>query len=510
MKRNFLSLLLLPLFLVSCSRFNDEPKTSEKENEETQETEESPKTEYYPLVYDGPTTICLNYGATYQIEGIHLEGTDKDSELTYSIHSNTFSNAATISENGLVTAMEYDWSVSQNTNENVVVTVRSKYAQNPSSISIRFVICHFAEGADFQTIMDGGNFYFYTSTGIVENLKCHYSDAAETDPWYAECTLVEENTGKYFHTTISKSFNYLTLDDKLVTSHFKTVIKRDEKGSATAKDIKNGSKIRFLTMLRYNEEFGYTNDFNTIMLDEISIPDMLCTVTSINPNITVNKTTGRYDEEFIVTREENTPVYVMGEHAQIFAERYLDDNQIQGVYKFKSSRITVYSSNNIPDPSLYGTYPNGSNTSGYLDFNNDKQALHDYLFDNNEGFRITRFRLIREIENGFNVGDGSSTCPYLVISVDPSLHITSFECTVASINSSRPTRVKTKVNDSLKDLLLPKGSSPTTFSSYGSYTPITEITFYAYPREVYEHLDMTGFSVINLRLYSRGVLVSTL
>ena len=165
--------------------------------------------------------------------------------------------------------MEYDRSKSENTNENVTVTIRSKYFESGKSITIRFVICHFAENVSFDTIRSGGNYCFYTSTGIVENLVCHYDGE---NPWYAECILYEENTGKYFETTISKSFNYLTLDDKNVTSHFKTVIKRDEKGSATAKDISNGSKIKFLTMLRWNEEFGYTNMFNTIMLEEISVP----------------------------------------------------------------------------------------------------------------------------------------------------------------------------------------------------------------------------------------------
>lgn len=200
----------------------------------------------------------------------------------------------------------------------------------------------------------------------------------------------------------------------------------------------------------------------------------------------------------------------MGEHSQIFAERYLDEEQIQGVYKFKSKSIKVYSSQNIPDETLYGTYPSGTNSSGYLDFNNDKQALHDYLFNDNSKIQINRFRLIRQIENGINVGDGSTTCPYIVISIDPSLHITSFDCIVQSINTSRPARVRTKANDSMQELLLPKGASATSFQSYGSYTPITEITFYAYPREVVDHIDTTGFSVKNLRFYSRGQLVSTL
>lgn len=66
MKRNFLSLLLLPILLVSCSIFNEDKKSDNNKTENTQEQEEEiPKIDYYPLVLDGPTTICLNYCATF-------------------------------------------------------------------------------------------------------------------------------------------------------------------------------------------------------------------------------------------------------------------------------------------------------------------------------------------------------------------------------------------------------------------------------------------------------------
>ena len=208
MKRNILSLLLLPFFLLSCSFLEDDKKPNEKEDTNTQEQEETPpQKEEYPLVYDGPSVVFLNYGDSYQISGVHLEGTNKDPELTYTCSSTTYKNSATVNENGVVTAMEYNRNLSENTNENVVVYVRSKYSQNDRYIPIRFVICHFQEDVDFDTFLYGENYYFYTSTGIVENLKCHYADAEETEPWYAECTLVEEETGKYFNTTISKSFH---------------------------------------------------------------------------------------------------------------------------------------------------------------------------------------------------------------------------------------------------------------------------------------------------------------
>ena len=361
MKRNILSVLLLPLFLTSCFLFDGGEKDNDnKQTENTQEEKNTQQTETYSLVYDGPTTVILNYGDSYQLSTAKLEGTNKDPNTTYSIRSNTYKNAARVTETGLVTAMEYDRSLSENINEDVKVTLSSEYASN--SIIVRFVICHFQENVSFDTIMNGENYYFYTSTGIVENLKCNWNDSQETEPWYAECTLYEEDTGKYFNTTISKSFNYLTLDDNLVTSHYKTVIKRDEKGSTTAKDIKNGSKIKFLTMLRYNEEFGFTNGFNTIMLEEISVPDTLCTIENLNPYLSVDKTSGRYDEEFTVTRTENRFVYVMGEHSEIYAERYLDETQNVGIYKFKSKHIKIYSDENIPETeTLYGQFPNGSN-----------------------------------------------------------------------------------------------------------------------------------------------------
>ena len=60
MKINILSLLLLPLLLVSCSIFNEDKKSDNNKTENTQEQEEEiPKIDYYPLVYDGPTTIFL-------------------------------------------------------------------------------------------------------------------------------------------------------------------------------------------------------------------------------------------------------------------------------------------------------------------------------------------------------------------------------------------------------------------------------------------------------------------
>ena len=504
MKRNILSLLLLPLLLAGCF-------SSEKEKtptEEPQKQEDPPRQELYPLVYEGPQTVIINYGAEYQINAPHLDGSDKDPELIYTYHKGTYENAGSVSATGLVKAMEYDRSVSENINEYFTVSIRSNYANNPNSVSLRFVVCHLHEDVSFEEISDGGNFHFFISTGIVENLVCHYSDAEKTQPWYAECTLVEEETGKYFDATISKSFNCITLDDKNVTSHFKYVIKRDEVGSKTAKEIKNGTKVKFLTMLRYNDEYGFTNRYNTIVMEELSLPNEVCSITSLNPKLSVSKTSGRYDEEFTVTRSENIFIHVYGEHGEIYAENDYTDQDTEIVYKIKSKTIKVYSDENIPtEKNLYGTYPNGTNT-GPNDFQ-DTDILHDYMFANEPLIKVKRVQNVRWTSGGLNIGVlNSTTNPYFVFEIDPTLNITSFEVRLTSLNTSRTSKPKISFDYNIIEKVLSPGSSGQTNTFGSQIRPITEITFYTNVREVVDHNYTVGYSIESLKLYSKDSLIS--
>ena len=506
MKRNILSLVLLPLLLAGCF----DSGTDKTPAEEPQKEEDPPRPQLYPLVYEGPQTIIVNYGAQYQINAPHLEGTDKDPELIYTYNHVTYSGAGSVTQTGLVTAMEYDRSVSENINECFTVSIRSNYATAGSSVILRFIVCHYHEDASFEEISDGGNFYFFTSTGIVENLVCHYNDAEKTQPWYAECTLVEEETGKYFDTTISKSFNYITLDDKNVTSHFKYVIKRDEVGSNTAKEIKNGTKVKFLTMLRYNDEYGYTNTLNTIVLEELQEPVEDCTLTILNSKLSVDKTSGKYDEEFVVTRSEEIFIHVYGEHGEIYPERYLDDGQNQQVFKFKSKSIKIYSDENLPtEKSKYGEYPNGTNTGPY-EFE-DRNVLHDYMFANEPLIKVKRLRNVKWRSGGLDIGIlNETTQPYFVFSIDPSLNITSFEVTLTTLNSSRTSKPKMHYGNSYIEKVIPKGASSITHSFVGGIRPLTEVTFYANVRETVEYYYTVGYTISGLKLFSKDTLIATL
>lgn len=506
MKRNILSLLLLPLLLVGCF-------SSEKEKtptEEPQKQEDPPRPELYPLVYEGPQTIIINYGAQYQINPPHLQGSDKDAELIYTYNKVTYAGAGSVTQTGLVTAMEYNRSLSENINECFTVSIRSNHATSESTVILRFVVCHLHEDASFEEISDGGNFHFFISTGIVENLVCHYNDAEKTQPWYAECTLVEEGTGKYFDTTIGKSYNNIGLEDKNVTSHFKYIINRDGKGSETAKNIQNGTKVKFLTMLRYNDEYGFTNRYNTIVMDELALPNEVCSITSLNPKLSVSKTSGRYDEEFTVTRSENIFVHVYGEHGEIYAENDYTDQDTEIVYKIKSKTIKVYSDENIPtEKNLYGTYPNGTNT-GPVEFENTG-VLHDYMFENQPLIKVKRLQNVLWTTGGLNIGrNGSTTNPYFVFEIDPSLNVTSFTVTMTSLNNARTSKPCICLNNSIINRTLSPGASGTTYTYSGAVKPVTEITFYCNVREVIDHNYTVGFSISDLKLYTNSGLIETL
>ena len=57
--------------LSSCSLFDTEEKTKSNTPENQQKAEEPQKFDYYPLVYEGPQIICINYGFIYQVNNKH-------------------------------------------------------------------------------------------------------------------------------------------------------------------------------------------------------------------------------------------------------------------------------------------------------------------------------------------------------------------------------------------------------------------------------------------------------
>ena len=73
-KRNYFSIILFVLALSSCSLFDTEEKPKSNTPENQQKEEGSQKFDYYPLVYEGPQTICINYGYNNQVNNKHPYG----------------------------------------------------------------------------------------------------------------------------------------------------------------------------------------------------------------------------------------------------------------------------------------------------------------------------------------------------------------------------------------------------------------------------------------------------
>ena len=486
--------------LCSCSLF-DTPKAKEdnkEQSEQKQEDQTGPGITQYEGTFVGKGRTIINYGESYQIK-ILFDGQERDDiPLIYRLGKNYAVDDVIISDTGLVTAPQYSVS-RQNTNEFFEVVVASTYLKN--QISIWFVIANYKEDVTFNEIFDGDNYWFYSSTGIIENLVRHESEPGK--PWYAECTIHEEGTNESFSTTITKSYSSIYLESTIVTSHYKTIIKRDETGAKTVEDVKNGTKVKFLTMLNQNENYGFTTTFNSIIIEELEHDDGDCDITCLDSAVQVSKMSGKYEDTFIVTRPEGEYVEVCGEYGRLWYVENLGSNQT--LYKFDAKHITIYSSANTIEGTEHGSYPVGTEVP---ETSAGKEAFTTYLFGD-EPFYVRKCSNVRMRSGGFIVGDGSTSDAFISIALPKESRIVGFSCRITATGTSKPTIFKYHINtdagDSMDEVRLTKGSS-TIFrrppEGYGYYS-FREINFYLNPRIRFDenNSSLTSYSVTELTFY---------
>lgn len=522
MKKNIFLFALLPFLLSSCSLnfFNRNLKQDDTPQEGLEQEEEPEGIKYedlYELSYNGPAVTVLKYGDTYQISGLLFNGEPRtDVKVGYRISKTYLTDDLSISNTGLITTPKSP--CNENHNEYFEVTISSGYVKN--QVTLRFAIVQMEENVSFDTILNGKDYYFYTSTGIVENLKVNMYD--EETYWYAECVLHEEGTNESFATTISKSYDYVGLESNIVTSHFKTVIKRDERGGATAKDIKNGTKVKFMTMYEHNDEYGYTRQFNSIVMEELSTDDSFCDITCYDSSIQVSKTSGHFDETFTITRPSDKFYYVVGDYGMTFAEEYLTEDQTQAVYKISSKHMRIYSQENISAlaESPYLACPAGT-YSGPMGFEN-KADLNNYLFGDNTSIYVRHFTHISQRTNGFAIGsDGSSSCAHISIAIPRNLNIIRITCHVEALSSSRPAIFHYSDNYEVGggatwlEKVIEKGDPGFDFSmpvsSWHLINPLREITMWVNPRSEHGSFkSTTGVVITNLTFYTRDQIVTVI
>ncbi len=499
MKRKFM-FALLPLLLCSC--FSSGKKDSTQDNtEDTSQKEDTVQPTgitQYEGTFVGKARTIINYGSNYQIK-VLFDGQERnDIPLTYQMGKNYGVTDVTISNTGLITAPAY--SVTRpNTNELFEVVVSSSYLK--SQLNLWFVVARYKEDVTFNEIFEGDNFGFYTSTGIIENLVRHESEPGK--PWYAECTIHEEGTNESFSTTISKGYSCIYLEDRLVTSHYKTVINRDETGSRGLTDFKNGTKVKFLTMLNQNANFGYTSQFNSIIVEELEEDDGICDITCLDSSLQISKMSGKYEETFVVTNPEGRYVHVCGEYGTLWFVESLGSNQT--MYKFDAKHITIYTDSNTISANEYGSYPVGPQVP---DESGGKTAFSEYLFGE-DPFYVRSYATARMNNNGFFVGDGSTSDAFLSISLPKEARIVGFSCRITAMGTSKPTIMRYHINTDAGygsgEVRIDKGGSvefrrPAT--GYGYYS-FREINFFLNPRIRYDESNssLTGYSVSDLVFY---------